>query len=219
MTAIRAVFFDVGETLVDETREWARWAAWLGVPPHTFSAVFGAVIAAGQDYRHTFQIFRPGFDVEAERDLRAAAGSPLRIDEEDLYPDARPCLAALHNLGVRVGIAGNQPARTRQLLEALTLPVEVVATSSSWGVAKPSPEFFTRVVEAAGLPPETVLYVGDRLDNDIRPAHAAGLPTAFIPRGPWGHLLRDPVTERQCLFRLSSLTELPGLVARHNGSV
>ncbi len=29
--AIRAVFFDVGETLVDETRAWGSWADWLGL--------------------------------------------------------------------------------------------------------------------------------------------------------------------------------------------
>ncbi len=31
---IDAVVFDVGETLVDETREYGTWADWLGVPKH-----------------------------------------------------------------------------------------------------------------------------------------------------------------------------------------
>jgi hypothetical protein len=48
---IGAVVFDVGECLVDESREYGTWADWLGVPRHVFSAVFGAVIARGQDYR------------------------------------------------------------------------------------------------------------------------------------------------------------------------
>ncbi len=29
---IRAVCFDVGETLIDETRHWGEWADFLGVP-------------------------------------------------------------------------------------------------------------------------------------------------------------------------------------------
>ena len=33
---IRAVFFDVGGVLVDETRIYTEWAAWLGVSPFTF---------------------------------------------------------------------------------------------------------------------------------------------------------------------------------------
>jgi hypothetical protein len=58
---IRAVVFDVGECLVNETREYGTWADWLGIPRHTFAAVFGAIIACGLDYRETFQVFRPGF--------------------------------------------------------------------------------------------------------------------------------------------------------------
>ena len=71
---IRAVWFDVGETLIDESREYGTWADWLGVPRHTFSAMFGAVIARGGDYREVFQHFRPGFDLEKERQARLDAG-------------------------------------------------------------------------------------------------------------------------------------------------
>jgi hypothetical protein len=43
--------FDVGETLVDEIREYGSWADWPGVPRHTSSATFVAVIPRGADYR------------------------------------------------------------------------------------------------------------------------------------------------------------------------
>ena len=68
---IGAVVFDVGECLVNETREYGTWADWLGVPRHVFSAVFGAVIARGLDYRETFQVFQPGFDLDKARQQRA----------------------------------------------------------------------------------------------------------------------------------------------------
>jgi len=61
-----------------------------------------------------------------------------------------------------------------------------------------------------------VLYVGDRIDNDIRPAQQVALATAVIRRGPWGHILHDPAVEDRCLFRLTSLVELLALVADHN---
>jgi FMN phosphatase YigB (HAD superfamily) len=73
---VRAVVFDVGETLIDETTEYGTWADWLGIPRHTFSAMFGAVIARGEDYRQTFQHFRPGFDLAAERLRREQADFP-----------------------------------------------------------------------------------------------------------------------------------------------
>lgn len=216
MARIEAVFFDVGEILVDETREYGTWADWLGVPRHTFSAVFGAVIAQGKDYRETFQVFRPGFDLAVERERRAAAGQPESFSEENLYSDARPCLQELKSSGLRVGLAGNQTARAEQILKALELPVDVVATSDGWGVEKPSPGFFERVIEEAGVVANSVLYVGDRLDNDIRPAQEAGIATARIRRGPWGHILHDPEVEERCLFHLDGLAELPARVAAHN---
>ena len=90
---IRAVVFDVGECLVNETTEYGTWADWLGFPRHTFHAVFGAVIAQGRDYRETFQEFRLGFDLEVEREKRARAGRPESFGEADLYPDVREALA------------------------------------------------------------------------------------------------------------------------------
>jgi HAD superfamily hydrolase (TIGR01549 family) len=213
---ISAVFFDVGETIVDESREYGTWADWLGVPRHTFSAVFGAVIARGLDYRETFQVFRPGFDLTEEREQRAAAGQPEAFAEENLYSDARPCLAALREQGLRVGLAGNQTARAETILQALDLPVDAIGTSDGWGVEKPSAPFFERVIVEAGVPADQVLYVGDRLDNDIRPAQAAGLLTALVRRGPWGYILDDPDAAQRCLFRIDSLAELPDLVRKHN---
>lgn len=133
---IVSVFFDVGETIVDESREYGTRADWLGVPRHTFSAVFGAVIARGLDYRETFQVFRPGFDLAGERERRAAVGRPEHFSEQNLYPDARPCLAALRELGVQVGLAGNQTARAETILRALDLPVDVIGTSDGWSVEK-----------------------------------------------------------------------------------
>ncbi|MBX6382232.1 MAG: HAD family hydrolase [Microbispora sp.] len=214
---LEAVFFDVGETLVDETREYGTWADWLGVPRHTFSAVFGAVIARGGDYRETFQHFRPGFDLDAERERRAREGQAETFGEENLYPDARPCLAELREMGLRVGLAGNQTARAETILRSLDLPVDVIGTSDGWGVEKPDPSFFDRLVAEAGHPAGAVLYVGDRLDNDIRPAQKAGLRTALVRRGPWGHILHDPEAARACLFRVDSLAELPALIRKHNG--
>lgn len=216
VTPIHTVFFDVGECLVDESREYGTWADWLGVPRHTFSAVFGAVVARGLDYRETFQVFQPGFDLAKERERRAAAGQPESFGDEDLYADVRPCLQALQDAGLRVGIAGNQTARAEEILKGLGLPVDVIGTSDGWGVEKPSTDFFHRLLEEADAPAEAVLYVGDRLDNDVRPAQAVGVQTAVIRRGPWGHILSNPEVEGRCLFHLTSLAELPGLVATHN---
>ena len=116
---IGAVVFDVGECLVDETREYGTWADWLGVPRHTFSAVFGAVIAKGLDYRETFQVFQPGFDLIKARQERAGAGQPESFGEDDLYPDLRSALAQLRTDGLWVGFAGNRTGRAGGILREL----------------------------------------------------------------------------------------------------
>lgn len=218
MAAIKAVCFDVGEVIVNETREYGTWADWLGVPRHTFSAVFGAVIATGRDYRETFQFFRPGFDLAVERDARAAAGKPETFAEEDIYPDVRPCLAALQEQGLWVGLAGNQTSRAEGILKSLDFPVDTIGTSDGWGVEKPAPGFFDRAIKEAGRRAEEILYIGDRIDNDVRPAGEAGMQTALLRRGPWGHILRDADFEESCTFLLDNLAELPELIRAHNAA-
>ncbi|MGI5340730.1 HAD family hydrolase [Streptomyces sp. CA-181903] len=207
---IRAVVFDVGECLVDETREYGTWADWLGVPRHTFAATFGAVIAQGRDYRETFQVFRPGFDLHAERERRAAAGKPEWFGEADLYPDVRPALRELRAAGLWLAIAGNQTVRAGSLLrELFQEDVDLIGTSDDWGASKPDPEFFARVAKAVPFEAEEILYVGDRLDNDIRPAVAAGMRTALVRRGPWGVIQQhDPLASELPTFRIDHLTEL-----------
>lgn len=130
---VTAVFFDVGETLIDESTEYHAWADWLGVPRHTFSAVFGQTLARGQGYRQVFHRFRPGFDLAEERRRRAEAGLAEHVDGRDLYPDVRDCLTRLRAAGYVVGVAGNQTARAGRLLGELNLPTDLVATSADWG--------------------------------------------------------------------------------------
>ena len=221
---VRAVWFDVGEALVDETREYGTWADWLDVPRHTFSAVFGAVIARGQDYREVFQHFRPGFDLDKERQARLDIGLGEFLNGNDVYPDVRPCLEQLRQAGYFVGVAGNQTLRAGRFIRELNLPADLIATSDDWGVAKPSVEFFRKLVEVSGHQPEEIVYVGDRLDNDIAPAVEAGLRTVWIRRGPWGMLLEPgsasptgTVTTRVD-WQIRSLDELPTLLERQTAN-
>jgi FMN phosphatase YigB (HAD superfamily) len=214
---IGAVVFDVGECLVDESREYGNWADWLGVPRHTFSAVFGAVIVNGLDYRDTFQVFQPGFDLAKARQERAEAGQPEWFGADDLYPDVRLALGQLRADGLWVGIAGNQTVQAGGILRGLDLPADMIATSDDWGVSKPDPGFFRHILEVTPGGADEILYVGDRLDNDIRPAASLGLPTALIRRGPWATIQRNaPDAERVPTMRIDSLAELPGRIAAFN---
>lgn len=218
---VRTVVFDVGETLVDESRIWLRWAERLGVPPLTFLGVLGGCAALDLPHRDAFEMVRPGLDLEEEI-TRWARDDPdgLRtgFDADDLYPDVRPALTALREAGLDVVIAGNQPPEARAALEAMNLPASAIRTSDEWGVQKPAPEFFARVAELSGVAPGEIAYVGDRLDNDVLPAADAGMRPILLRRGPWGHLhaLR-PEAARTTV--IDSLTELPEVLAARTARV
>jgi FMN phosphatase YigB (HAD superfamily) len=212
---IRSVVFDVGETLLDDTAEWGRWADWIGVPRHTFSAVMGAVTLTGRDNSETFDYFRPGFDIPTERQLREDAGVGENIRETDLYPDVRPTLARLQAAGFWVGISGNQSARAGDLLRSLSLPADAIMVSGDLGFIKPTAPYFDWLTGWAQGRPEEIVYVGDHRDYDVLPAHARGLRTALVRRGPWGHLWADdPLVRQAADWVVSSLQELPDLFGR-----
>ncbi|MFH8569579.1 HAD family hydrolase [Streptomyces sp. NPDC017993] len=210
---IRAVAFDVGETLISDDRGWGAWADWLGVKPHTLSALVGAVVAQGRDNADALRLIRPGIDIETERAAMQRAGRGEALSESDLYPDVRSALGALREAGIRVVVAGNQTTRAAELLRALDLPVDALATSGEWGVAKPDAAFFARTIELAGVPAGEVLYVGDHPQNDVLPALAAGMRTAHLRRGPLGHLWADSGEALAADWRVQSLTELVDVLA------
>ena len=207
----RWVILDVGETLIDETRVWSTWADQLGIPRLTFMASLGAVIAEGGQHHDLFNRF-------GIADWRAWAsgveGAYGGFRASDLYPDALRSLDALREQGYRLAVIANQPAQRNAQLRALGVEAEVIAMSAEMGVSKPAPEFFARALELIGSPPPAeVAYVGDRVDNDVVPAMAAGMRAVWIRRGPWGAIQRLPDGVRPALI-VDSLDELMDRIDR-----
>jgi HAD superfamily hydrolase (TIGR01509 family) len=190
---VDAVVFDVGETLVDETRMWEAVADECGVTRFTLMALVGASIQAGEPHRSALE--RLGIEPSRQSWF---------LDQ--WYPDALPCLARLRDAGLVVGAIGNMAVEHEELIRP---HVSFVSSSERIGVEKPSPAFFAQVAELAGMPPERIAYVGDRVDNDVAPALAAGMVAVHVRRGPWGHLHEAPSEA----IRIRSLDELPGALA------
>jgi HAD superfamily hydrolase (TIGR01509 family) len=188
--ALRAVFFDVGETLFDETGIWERAADAAGVPRFTLMGILGGLAARNERHTRAWELL----DVERPTSM---------FEVSDLYPDALPCIAALRSRGLIVGAVGNTPTEVEDMLRAR---VDVVGSSARWKVEKPAPEFFRRMVEESGVDAGEIAYVGDRVDNDVMPAVSAGMTAVHIRRGPWGYL-HDPPPEAAKIFNLD---ELPG---------
>ena len=210
MSGARWVCLDVGETLIDETRVWSLWADELGVPRLTFLAALGAVIERGGEHRDVFPIF--GAD-DWQLRLPAVERAYGGFVADDLYPDALRSLAALRDAGYRLAIVANQPASRSEELRSLGIEVEVMAMSEALGVSKPDPAFYAATLELmGGADPAQVAYVGDRVDNDVLPAEAAGMRSVWLRRGPWGllHRLPDGTTPALIVDSLDELAERIG---------
>jgi HAD superfamily hydrolase (TIGR01662 family) len=199
----RWVSLDVGETLIDETRVWSTWADILGVPRFTFMATLGAAIARGEDHRAVFDIVeRPEWRSHSAEFNAAYAG----FQATDLYPDALPALAGLRAAGYRLAVLANQPAQRTAELRALGITVDVMAMSEEVGAYKPAADFYARALAMMDAHAADVAYVGDRLDNDVVPAAAAGMHAVWLRRGPWA-LAAGEVAPHGTLV-VDSLTEL-----------
>jgi HAD superfamily hydrolase (TIGR01549 family) len=186
--AVEVVVFDIGETLVDETRAWETAADFAGVPRFTLMGVLGGLAVRGEQHSRVWEIL-------------GVARPIVGFVAQDFYGDALPCLERLRG-SFRLGAVGNTGVEVEELLRPL---VDFVGSSAGWGVEKPSPEFFARLADEAGVAPEKIAYVGDRVDNDVTPALAAGMIAVHIRRGPWGHLHEPPAGA----IRIASLDELP----------
>lgn len=95
---VRWVVFDVGETLVDETRLWTAVADHYGVPVATLCGVLGGLIEAGEYHGRLWEV------LGVDQYLPAFV-----IEESDLYRDVIDCIGSARRHGLSVGIAGNQP--------------------------------------------------------------------------------------------------------------
>ena len=145
VVALKAVFFDVGETLVDEERWWRDARERSGLQPHVVWAALGVTIERGEEHCELWShlgIERPD-----------GWWNELAYQLDDLYPDALECLGAVRLLGLRVGIAATRPRRSSAWAREAELPVDVITSSASLGVRKPDPAFFERLVELAGCAP------------------------------------------------------------------
>jgi FMN phosphatase YigB (HAD superfamily) len=199
---VTAVFFDVGETLVDEERWWRQLCERAGLQPHVVWAALGVTIARGEEHDALW--------AHLGRERPDGWWHDISYDLADLYPDAIPCLEAMRALGLRVGIIGNQTEALERWARESALPANVISSSASLGVRKPDPRFFAEVVRLAEAEePSQVAYVGDRVDNDVVPALAAGLRVVHVRRGPWGRLQKAP----DSVPTIDSLAELPRTLA------
>jgi FMN phosphatase YigB (HAD superfamily) len=94
---------------------------------------------------------------------------------EALYEGAEQTLRSLAQ-HCRIGVIANQSAGTEARLTSWGLMslISVCLSSAELGLEKPDPAIFRLALSHAGCAPHEAVMIGDRLDNDIRPARLQG---------------------------------------------
>jgi putative hydrolase of the HAD superfamily len=228
---LRAVLFDVGETLVH--------------PSPSFPELFSTVVAAeghGRSPEAVIDASRAVFHrfSEAARDVELWTTSPersarfwksvyermlgeLEIADDGhladvlyatftdpanyaLFDDVESTLDELEAAGLVLAIVSNFEAWLEDLLGTLGVRDRfgVRVISGREGVEKPDPRIFQLALDRLVLDPADAMYVGDNPEFDVAPAAALGMTPVLIDR-------RDRYPDERGT-RITDLRELPGLV-------
>ena len=192
LTGIRWLFFDLGYTLINEE------AAQMGRLSQVSDSLRQRGIEASPDeLRDALEAASARFDPNPFRSLllpftddedviafvRSSGRYPKEL--ESPYPQTQPLLEHLAEQ-YKLGIIANQPPGTDERLARYGIAryFQVCVSSGDVGVSKPDPAIFHLALQQAGCAPEDALMIGDRLDNDIRPAKALGFRAVRILQGP-----------------------------------
>ena len=119
-----------------------------------------------------------------ELDHATARRAMLGSLQFEPYPDVLPALRELRDRGVTLVIASNWDCSLPEWLRPAGILelVDGVVNSAEVGAAKPAPRVFQRALAVAGVEPGEALHVGDKVDNDIKGAAAAGVRGVLLQR-------------------------------------
>jgi putative hydrolase of the HAD superfamily len=129
------------------------------------------------------EALRVGLGVDGV-DHATARRALLGALEFTAYPDAVPALHELRERGLRLVVASNWDCSLPRWLDPIGILelVDGVVTSAEVGAAKPRTRVFERALAVARVEPGEAVHVGDRIDNDIEGAAAAGVRAVLMQR-------------------------------------
>lgn len=201
---IEWIFFDIGSTLMDETKCYEK---------RFEETVCGTDISMEEFKDKVIEFFCRNLKGDYEAVNYYGLSLPKWHSElEFLYPEAEYVLKKLKSKGYKLGIIANQPPGTQERLKHYSIAdyFEIIISSAEEGVSKPDLKIFQAALERMGCRAENCVMVGDRLDNDIVPAKQIGMKTVWIKQGFARYSSPQSETE-QADFTVNSLSEIPDL--------
>jgi HAD superfamily hydrolase (TIGR01509 family) len=162
---------------------------------------------------HTVMLGRLGVEARNEV-LDRILASQFATDAWEPYPDTEPMLAAVREMGVRIGVVSDWGSNLRGILSGLGLDryLDFVLPSGAVGVAKPNPDFYRLALDAGGAAPGQALMVGDSYRADVRGAWAAGMDALWLDRHEGMTITPEDEPIPTDVRRIRSLDEVPAIV-------
>jgi putative hydrolase of the HAD superfamily len=224
MPAIKAILFDLDDTLIDDDSSYALSMQRLC---DDFAPKFD-IARLRQAYDALSPMWWGSGDLASEREvlwrraLQDAAYDPsLAATVRDRYLHHRVetsapldgieavlrSLSGIYRLAVVTNGGGDiQPARLRYA--GLDGYFDLIVTSSDTDAGKPDPAIFQHALERLGVRADEALMVGDSLSAEIAGALASGMTAVWLNRTG---RTRDG-THPEPHHEIASLSELPGLL-------
>jgi 8-oxo-dGTP diphosphatase len=173
---IKWIFFDVGSTLVDESKVYEdRMRKIAKIANVEYKYIYDTAIEFYKENKKG--------DLEITKKLNFELPN-WKHEYEMLYNDTKICLKTLSEK-YKIGIIANQTLGTAKRLEdfGILQYIDLVIASAEESVAKPDRRIFEIALNRANCIPEQSVMIGDRIDNDIIPAKAIGMKTIWIKQG------------------------------------
>lgn len=225
------IFFDLGQTLIDERdfiahfdQKFLELLNGFGarIDQRNYRAVRDSIIrdrkiGHGSVKELIVEVCRmlspPGY----ERVIASRLEPQVKSGRRDLFrffEDAGFTLQALSK-HCEMGLIANQSEDILHVLEKSGLGrfFKVQAISSFVKLKKPDPRIFELAIKQAGRPVRDCIMVGDRLDTDICPANTLGMITIRATNSLF--VLQAPLQEcERPAYTVARLSEIPKIVER-----
>ena len=223
------IFFDLGQTLVDE---W-RFIEYLDNKLLEVLNGFGAridlrnyravrdnvirnrMIGNGSTRELIIEICRLVTQHGYERIITDRLEYDIEYGRRELfrfYYDAEQTLSILSQK-YNLGIIANQSRDVLQLLDKFNFRefFNVVIVSSEVNMNKPDPRIFQLAMDRAANNSKRYVMIGDRLDTDISPANKLGMKTIRYTNSLFR--LQEPIDESEMATHVvNRLSEIPGIL-------
>ncbi len=176
------LFFDIGSTLVDETKVYEGRFKYIAEK---------SGLSYDEVCDSALELFKQ--NKKGDKELMKRLGLPIpewKSADEVLYPDAKSVLQKLSwKTGgkYKIGIIANQNPGSKERLKSFGILeyIDLVVASAEEGCAKPDRKIFEIALSRAGLEGQAAnaVMIGDRIDNDIIPANEIGMKTLWVKQG------------------------------------